>query len=81
MAIAWTLRNATVTSPIIGARTLGHLEDNLGALDVTFTEQDVQDLEQASAIELGFPHDFLNRPLTRSVTMGDLRIEPAPSPR
>jgi hypothetical protein len=29
----------------------------------------------AGAIELGFPHDFLNRPMTRIVTFGDLKIE------
>jgi aryl-alcohol dehydrogenase-like predicted oxidoreductase len=81
VAIAWTLRNPTVTSPIIGARTLAQLEDNLGALDVEFSEQDVAELEQASAIELGFPHDFLARPMTQTVTRGDLTIEAAPSPR
>jgi aryl-alcohol dehydrogenase-like predicted oxidoreductase len=81
IAIAWTLRNRTVTSPITGARTLTQLEDNLGALDVEFSDQDVAELEQVSAIELGFPHDFLNRPMTRTVTMGDVRLEPAPSPR
>ncbi len=32
VALAWTLRNPAVTAPIIGARTLAQLEDNLGAL-------------------------------------------------
>ncbi|MEV0799011.1 aldo/keto reductase [Kribbella sp. NPDC050281] len=81
VAIAWTLRNPGVTSPIIGARTAAQLEQNLGALDVEFSDQDVAELEAVSAIELGFPHAFLNLPMTRSVTLGGLQLEPAPIPR
>ena len=75
VALAWTMRDPAVTAPIIGARTLAQLEDNLGALDVSFTEGHLADLEKASAIELGFPHDFLARPMTRNVAFGDIRIE------
>ncbi|WP_194837475.1 aldo/keto reductase [Nocardia sp. XZ_19_369] len=75
VALAWTLRNPGVTSPIIGARTAAQLEDNLGALDVEFDPAQLARLEQASAIELGFPHDMLARPMTRGVVSGDLKIE------
>ncbi|MFI2282789.1 aldo/keto reductase [Nocardia beijingensis] len=75
VALAWTLREPGVTSPIIGARTAAQLEDNLGALDVEFDAAQVARLEQASAVDLGFPHEFLNRPMTQSVTFGDLKIE------
>lgn len=34
-ALAWLLENPVVTSPIIGPRTLDHLEDNLGALEIS----------------------------------------------
>lgn len=34
-AIAWILRNDTVTAPLLGPRTLDQLDDNLHALDVT----------------------------------------------
>jgi aryl-alcohol dehydrogenase-like predicted oxidoreductase len=30
-----------VTSPIIGPRTMAQLEDNLGAVDVSFSEEDL----------------------------------------
>ena len=75
VALAWTMRDARVTAPIIGARTLDQLEDNLGALDLTLTDAALADLETASAVELGFPHEFLARPMTRNVMFGDLRIE------
>ncbi|WP_245443245.1 aldo/keto reductase [Labrys okinawensis] len=74
VALAWTLLNPAVASPLIGARTLAQLEDNLGALEVTFSDEQRARLEAASAIELGFPHDFLNRPLTRNVMFGGLKI-------
>ncbi|MBF6093815.1 aldo/keto reductase [Nocardia cyriacigeorgica] len=77
VAIAWTLRNPGVTSPIIGARTVAQLKDNLGALEVEFDATQLARLEQASAVKLGFPHDFLARPMTRTVTFGDLRVEGA----
>jgi aryl-alcohol dehydrogenase-like predicted oxidoreductase len=76
VAIAWTLRNPAVTAPIIGARTLAQLDDNLDALDVQLSEEQVARLDQASHVELGFPHDFLARPMTRTVIYGDLRIQP-----
>lgn len=75
VALAWTLRNPGVTSTIIGARTPSQLEDNLGALEVEFDAEHLTRLDRASAIDLGFPHEFLTRDLTRSVTTGDLTIE------
>ncbi len=75
VALAWTLRNPAVTAPIIGARTLAQLEDNLGALDVRLTEEQWQRLETASAIGLGFPHDFLALQATRDIMFGGQMIE------
>jgi aryl-alcohol dehydrogenase-like predicted oxidoreductase len=76
VALAWTLLDPAVTSPIVGARTLAQLEDNLGALAVRFTEAQRARLAEASAIEPGFPHDFLAKPLTRAVMFGDVKIAP-----
>jgi aryl-alcohol dehydrogenase-like predicted oxidoreductase len=76
VALAWTLLNPGVTAPLIGARTLRQLEDNLGALDVRLSEEHRARLERASAIELGFPHDFLTRPMVREVVFGGLQVAP-----
>jgi aryl-alcohol dehydrogenase-like predicted oxidoreductase len=75
VALAWTLLDPGVTAPIIGARTLAQLEDNLGALDVRFTDDELAALNTASAIDLGFPHDMLARPMTREVMFGGIQIE------
>ena len=76
VALAWTLLNPAVTAPIIGARTLAQLEDNLGALEVTLDEGQRTRLQAASAIELGFPHEFLARPMTKAIVSGGLDIRP-----
>jgi len=40
-ALAWVLGRPGVTSPIIGPRNMVQFEDNLGALDVTFTDEEL----------------------------------------
>ncbi|GAA5086356.1 aryl-alcohol dehydrogenase-like predicted oxidoreductase [Thermocatellispora tengchongensis] len=75
VGLAWTLRNPDVTAPIIGARTLAQLEDNLGALEVDLTASQLARLGEASAIGLGVPHDLLASDHIRNVTAGDLKIE------
>ena len=40
LALAWCTTQPGVTSPIIGPRTMEHLEDNLGALSVTLSDED-----------------------------------------
>ncbi|GAA5151812.1 aldo/keto reductase [Pseudonocardia eucalypti] len=75
VALAWTLLNSAVVSPIIGARTPAQLADNLGALDVRFTDAQRDRLHRATAVELGFPHDMLARPMTREVTFGGVQLE------
>ncbi|MBO2446839.1 aldo/keto reductase [Actinomadura barringtoniae] len=61
VALAWTLLNPAVSSSLIGARTLDQLEDNLGALDVELDQKQRARLEEASVVDLGFPHEALRR--------------------
>ena len=55
VALARTLLNPAVTAPIVGARSLAQLDDNLGALDVRLGPAQQARLAEVSAIELGFP--------------------------
>lgn len=70
VAIAWTLRNPAVVSPIIGARTLAQVEDNLGALQVVLSEAQLNRLDQASAIAPIFPARFIGRPMAQQLIFG-----------
>lgn len=60
VAIGWVRaqQRRGVVIPIVGARTREQIEDNIGALDVEFSEAELERLYEASRIELGFPHDF-----------------------
>ncbi|PWW63326.1 aldo/keto reductase [Actinokineospora spheciospongiae] len=75
VALAWTLGNPDVVAPVIGARTPEQLEGNLGALGVDLTAAHLARLDEASAIDLGFPHDLLASDHIRTVMRGDLKIE------
>ncbi|WP_157244593.1 aldo/keto reductase [Nonomuraea typhae] len=59
VAIAWTRARHPFVHPIVGARDAAQLADNLGAADVTLTEEALRALEGAAAFEPGFPGDFL----------------------
>jgi aryl-alcohol dehydrogenase-like predicted oxidoreductase len=55
VALAWLLHKEAVTSVIIGAKRLDQLEDNLGSVDVTLTDDEVARLDEVSKIPLGYP--------------------------
>ena len=59
MALAWLLAKPQVTSVIFGARSLAQLDDNLKAVDVKLTGEELQMLDDASAFELGYPYNFI----------------------
>lgn len=46
------------------------MQENLGCLQSELTAEQVQRLDAVSAIELGFPHNFLTRPAIRQTTFG-----------
>jgi aryl-alcohol dehydrogenase-like predicted oxidoreductase len=58
-ALAWVTTRPGIASTIIGARTMEQLEDNLGALEVKLTTEQIRALNEASLPKLNFPHDFL----------------------
>lgn len=55
IALAWVLANKTVTSVIIGARKMEQLEDNLGAVDVELTADELAKLDEVSRLPLHYP--------------------------
>lgn len=68
--LAWMLQNPDITAPVIGARTPAQLEENLGALDIDLAEDHLARLDEASAIDLGYPHQMLASDHIRNVTGG-----------
>ena len=61
VALAWVQGRPGVTSTILGARTVAQLEDNVAALDVKLTPEQIASLNALSKPALNFPADFLSR--------------------
>src|SRR5215216_5041044 len=59
VAIAWVRSRSHAIDPIIGARRLEQLAENLGALNVTLPAELVARLDAATQFEVGFPTDFI----------------------
>ena len=70
IAINWVRQRPYHIIPILGARTEKQLKDNLGCLDFALTEEQIACLEDASPIDLGFPHSFLGSNHVRSLIFG-----------
>ncbi len=59
VALAWLLARPTVVAPIVGARTPEQLADNLGAIGWKLTSEELTLLDDASAIEEGYPYRMI----------------------
>lgn len=74
VALAWTLRHPAVVSPIVGARTAVHAEDNFGALDLRLTGEQLERLARASVPAPIFPARFMSRPMTQQLMFGGTTV-------
>jgi len=61
VALNWLLARPGVTAPIIGARSLTQLEDNLGSVGWRLDTDQVKALDEASAKPLPYPYDHMHR--------------------
>jgi aryl-alcohol dehydrogenase-like predicted oxidoreductase len=59
VALNWLLRKPTITAPILGARTMAHLQDNLGATGWSLTPEQSSRLDVVSALPLPYPYESL----------------------
>jgi aryl-alcohol dehydrogenase-like predicted oxidoreductase len=70
VALAWLRARGPGVIPVVGARSAAQLVDNLGTLDLALPPQARARLDDASAITLGFPHDFLQWSAVRHMVYG-----------
>ena len=73
VALAWILARPTPVMPILGATTEEQFEENLAALDVKLSPEQLERLDTVSAIDLGFPQAWLANEMIRSFLYGGLR--------
>jgi len=62
VALAWVTAQPTVSSTILGVRTLAQLEDNLGAVDLDLSTDELAELDAVSAPETpDYPYGMIGR--------------------
>jgi aryl-alcohol dehydrogenase-like predicted oxidoreductase len=71
ISLAWLLHKPVVTSVIIGAKRLDQLEDNLAAVDVKLSDEEMKQLDEVSTLPPEYPGWMLP-------FQGATRLGPAP---
>jgi aryl-alcohol dehydrogenase-like predicted oxidoreductase len=72
VALAWLRQRPEPVIPIIGARRLAQVKDNLACVGVKLATAHVERLDAVSRIEMGFPHDFFATDMVRSLSSGGM---------
>jgi aryl-alcohol dehydrogenase-like predicted oxidoreductase len=72
VALAWLRQRPVPVIPIVGARRLEQLRDNLACLDLVLDADQLWRLDEASEVELGFPHDFYANEMVRALVSGGM---------
>jgi aryl-alcohol dehydrogenase-like predicted oxidoreductase len=78
VALAWVHAQRAVASIIIGARRLSQLEDNVRAVDVDLSDEEVARLSKLTRPALGFPQSMLE--MVAGMTHGGTTINGVSAP-
>jgi len=73
VALAWLRFRSVPVIPIVGARKINQLQDNIASLTLSLTKEQLDLLDEASKVQLGFPHDFYANQMVRTFVYGGLR--------
>jgi aryl-alcohol dehydrogenase-like predicted oxidoreductase len=73
VALAWLQYRPVPVIPILGARKLTQLQDNLASLELQLSPDQVKTLDEASQIDLGFPYSMYAKDFVRAIAYGGLR--------
>ncbi len=71
VALCWLRQRPCVCIPIIGAKTLNQLVDNMKCVDFELTWDQMTQLNEVSKVNLGFPYEFLRSDDIRPIMYGE----------
>ena len=71
VALAWVRQKPFVTSTIIGAKTLAQLNDNLEAVTLTLSAEEIAKLDEVSADRTQYPHWMIKRNNATRIPTGE----------
>ena len=72
VALNWIRQRGDNLIPILGARKLSQLQDNMACLEFRLSDAQLQRLNEVSKIDLGFPQEMLARDITRESLFGGI---------
>ena len=75
VALRWTMQRNQSVVPIVGATKAHQIMDAIGSVEVTIPSHLLQELNDISEIELGFPGDFFNEPGVIDVTYAQTKSQ------
>ena len=73
VALAWLRHRPVPVIPIVGARKLTQIQDNLASFDLELSAEHLKSLEEASRVELGFPQDLYAIKAVGAIRYGGMR--------
>lgn len=59
IALAYVMQKTPRVFPIVGGRKVEHLKDNIKALSIHLTDEQIEELEKVSPLDVGFPSNFV----------------------
>ena len=72
VALAWLRYRPVPLIPIIGARKISQLQDNLASLDLELSAEQLKCLDEASRIDLGFPYSLYSKGFAAAIRYGGM---------
>jgi aryl-alcohol dehydrogenase-like predicted oxidoreductase len=72
VALRWAMQKQFTSIPIAGARKVEQMAESLNAVNIEIPELLMNELDEISKIELGFPHDFLSSKDVKNVIFGGM---------
>ena len=73
VALAWLRHRPVPVIPILGARKVSQLQDNLDSLDLNLSAEQLKALDEGSSVEPGFPYYLYSAKMTRALAYGGMR--------
>ena len=70
VALSWLRHQTVPVIPIMGARKVSQLQDNLASLDLELSAEQLKSLDGASRVELGFPQSIYEKEMVRAIRYG-----------
>lgn len=59
VALAYVMHKTPYVFPLVGVRKIEHLEENIKALSLRLSEEEIREIESATDFDLGFPGNMI----------------------